>query len=311
MDRTVVAGSGLEIGITPDGTCRPTLTGAQRRTIRRLRGTSSPTALLDGRTRRRGDDRPAEVSPSPARLVLPLDGEPEWEIDGKADAPTTSGGAWALGAGPDARRQRPADGAYCLADGRPGRRRPRGALVRARVDGFADARPPRAGTSLLTFDDGRPVLPHPRLARRSRPRTRSPAGRVRRLGRGLAAAADPAGGGSPGPTCPTRTTSAPAFSRTDGTTTSTVGSGPPAAWSGVRRAAYVSARPAGRRALLGCCAGNPAPPRPWPTSRPPDGQTFISAPRCGGDQLTVIRLVDRGRPAAVRRATLRARRRLA
>lgn len=93
----------------------------------------------------------------PARAVLTdLASGEETVIDGRSDVPTTTGGTWALGPDTLVHATVAEDGAYCLAtvDLATGA----GETTWCAPDrtGFTEARITAAGTTLQTFDDGRP-----------------------------------------------------------------------------------------------------------------------------------------------------------
>ena len=290
VDRTVVAGSGVEIGIAPDGSAAH-LTGAQRRTITAPRGYVVSETLLDGDHAVVVMTDQQEVSPARA-LVLPLDGEPEWEIDGNADAPTTSGGAWALGQG-RVHYASVTDGAYCLAEADLAAETTKVRWCAPESTGFANVEITPAGTTLLTFDDGRPSCRTPAWL----PPTGDP---VPLTGPEPCAGWDAvwlaggsAGGGLAWTDVPNENdVGSSTLSVTDGATTLTLGSVLSGSLVWCAGAAYASQEQDG-----------PAPARllRWqPGAAPtvaytaPRGETLISAPRCGGDQLTVSVLSTAG-----------------
>ena len=77
-------------------------------------------------------------------------------IDGAAEVPTTTGGSWALGAGSLLHATIDADGGYCLASHDLRSRTSRVAWCAPPRTGFSNLAVTPAGTTMLTFDAGRP-----------------------------------------------------------------------------------------------------------------------------------------------------------
>jgi hypothetical protein len=96
----------------------------------------------------------AERRPSRATVTELASGD-TFTVDGSSDVPTTSGGTWALGAG-HLLHATEADGAYCLADVDLATQESEVAWCAPDRHGLTSAHVTEAGTSLLTFDDGRP-----------------------------------------------------------------------------------------------------------------------------------------------------------
>jgi len=95
-----------------------------------------------------------EQRPSKA-TVTDLETGKSFEIDGRSDVPTTSGGTWALG--DDTLLHATTDGgAYCLAEVDLESRRSTVAWCAPKRHGFNAAHVTEDGTSVLTFDDSQP-----------------------------------------------------------------------------------------------------------------------------------------------------------
>lgn len=290
VDRTVVAGGGIEIGITPDGRSAQ-LTGAQRRTIKAPQGYVVSEALLDGDHAVVVTTDSQEVSPARA-IVLPLDGEPEWEIDGEAEAPTTSGGAWALGQGRVYYASVRADGAYCLAVADLAAETTTVRWCAPESTGFANVEITPSGTTLLTFDDGRPSCRTPARL----PPTGDPvplAGPEPCAGWDAVWLGGESAAGLAWTDVPNENDiGSSILTVTDGATTSTVGSVLSGSLVWCAGAAYASQEQDGAAParLLRWQPGAD----PTVAYSAPRGETLISAPRCGGDQLTVSVLSTAG-----------------
>lgn len=98
------------------------------------------------------DDRAARPD---SATVVDLESGDRWQVDGRSDVPTTTGGTWALGEG-RLLHATVEDGDYCLATVDLGDRSAEVSWCAPARHGFSDARITPAGTSLLTFDDSRP-----------------------------------------------------------------------------------------------------------------------------------------------------------
>ncbi|HEY0951331.1 hypothetical protein [Nocardioides sp.] len=98
----------------------------------------------------------AEQRPSIAQVTDLSSGE-TFRLDGHSDVPTTTGGDWALGEGRLLHATVGPGGAYCVASvDLAARASTLGWCAPAR-HGFSDPRITPAGTTLLTFDDSRPA----------------------------------------------------------------------------------------------------------------------------------------------------------
>ncbi len=98
---------------------------------------------------------PQETRPSEARVTDLGSGE-QFTIDGSSDVPTVNGGTWALGQG-HLLHATLSKGAYCVASVDLASRKSSLGWCAPERHGFNSARITPAGDSLLTFDDGRPA----------------------------------------------------------------------------------------------------------------------------------------------------------
>lgn len=97
----------------------------------------------------------AEQRPMTAEVTDLATGE-RFRIDGRSEAPTTTGGTWALGEGRLVHATVGPKGAYCVATVDLATRVSALGWCAPKRHGFNDARITPAGTSLLTFDDAQP-----------------------------------------------------------------------------------------------------------------------------------------------------------
>jgi hypothetical protein len=88
--------------------------------------------------------------------VVELDTGASFRVDPSSSVPTTTGGTWALGEGRLLHATVGPDRSYCLAEVDLSTRASELGWCAPPRHGFNDARITPAGTSLLTFDDGRP-----------------------------------------------------------------------------------------------------------------------------------------------------------
>lgn len=99
---------------------------------------------------------PQETRPSEARVTDLGSGE-QFTVDGSSDIPTVNGGTWALGQGHLLHATLLNTGAYCVVSVDLGSRKSSLGWCAPRRHGFNSARITPAGDSLLTFDDARPA----------------------------------------------------------------------------------------------------------------------------------------------------------
>ena len=96
-----------------------------------------------------------ETKPNVA-TVIDLQTGDQFTVDGSSDVPTTTGGTWALGEGTLLHATLGQGRSYCLASVDLATRKSQKGYCASPRQGFNDARITPFGTSLLTFDDGRP-----------------------------------------------------------------------------------------------------------------------------------------------------------
>lgn len=150
---SVTAGGGWTVTVKNDGASWA-LDGPQDSTGGGESGFRVSNALLDGDWAVVVLQDRTEQQPSRARVTQLSTGK-TFTIDGRSDVPTTNGGTWALGDG-RLLHATVSKGAYCLASVDLATRTATLGWCAPKRHGFNDAQVTPAGDSVLSFDSGRP-----------------------------------------------------------------------------------------------------------------------------------------------------------
>jgi hypothetical protein len=155
VDDTVTRGGGATLSVDENGTRAVLDAGRASTTIRATPREQVADTLLDGRWAVVVLQDRQETRPSSATVVDLRSGR-RFVIDGASAVPTVNGGTWALGEGhvlhPTVHR-----GAYCIASVDLASRTAQRGWCAPERHGFNAARITPAGDTLLTFDDSRPA----------------------------------------------------------------------------------------------------------------------------------------------------------
>jgi hypothetical protein len=291
VDDTVTLGGGASLRVDEARTRAVLTAGRASTTVRATAREQVADTLLDGRwavvvLQDRQETRPSSAT------VVDLRGGRTFVVDGSSAVPTVNGGTWALGEGRllHATTDR---GAYCIASVDLATRAAELGWCAPRRTGFNAARITPAGDTLLTFDDSRPVACRSAVRLAGTDVSPLPGVEDCKAFESLALA-----GGAIWSVIPheRNVEAAHVFARTRaGGGESWLDLGPATAgtltWCG--DAAYFARDPQRD--------GDDASLMRWSADRgldvvyeSPGGQAFLTAPRCGGDTLTVTALAQSG-----------------
>ena len=151
---TVTAGSAYTLAVSADS-ARARLDGPNGRTVRAPNGFRISDALLDEQYAVIVIQDATEAEPSRATVVDLSDGSTT-RLDGRSQPPTVNGGSWALADGRVFHPTIGKRGAYCLAEVNLASGEGQTTYCADANSGFNQVRATPEGLSLLSFDDGTP-----------------------------------------------------------------------------------------------------------------------------------------------------------
>jgi hypothetical protein len=154
VDSTVTVSGAWRLGI-PQHASQAVLDGPRPVTVRAPERFHVTDALIDGEYAVVVAEDELETKPSVATVIDLASGKRS-VLDGSSDVPTTNGGTWALGQGNALHATVGPHRAYCLASVDLATESSSTGWCAPARHGFNDARITPQGTSLLTFDDHHP-----------------------------------------------------------------------------------------------------------------------------------------------------------